>query len=319
MFDKTSGELEPVISSLETFQEPDSSAYQHHLEVGQISPDQGFIDWVRLGVIFPDILQPPYSGERDLVAIIRMIDLNNPPPIAYGFHEEHPGLLWQESLAFTWIFTEKGYNEVAENRDEAMAITIKIGIVVAMADGNLDDKEGDILKQWVVDAIESYSDEKQQTLKALCNNAMKDAYTDALNDNLSLNELTQRLNEIAEKATKYEAIKLCFDVMVIDGVANKEKTRVINKLSEALELDIEEIEKIRDQKIIDFDTSIANHTSIEELLGIEANWNKERVKKHLRSEFQKWNNRITTLTKKKERDNAQRMLDLIAETRRKYV
>jgi len=320
VLDKTSGEYEPVISALEAFQEPNSVVYQHQIEVGEISPNQGFVSWVRLGVILPDILQPPYGGRREMVAILRMVDLNNPPPITHGFDEpEHPGLLWQQSLAFGWTFNEKGYREAAEHRDEAVALALKIGVAVAMADGNLDDKEGETLKQWVQRAIEPFTDEKKQALKTLYNEAMKDAYTDAKNNNLSLSELTARLNEIGEKTTKYEAIELCFDVMAADGVADKDEIRIIRKVSEALELEIEEIEKMRDQKIIVLDTSVSDHASIEELLGIEADWNKEQTKKHLRSEFQKWNNRINTLTEGEERDNAQRMLDLIAEARKKYA
>ena len=200
-----------------------------------------------------------------------------------------------------------------------MAIALKIGVAVAMADGNLDDKEGDILKQWVLRAIEPFSAEKQQTLKSLYNEAMKDAYRDAQNENLSLSALTSRLNEIGEKSTKYDAIELCFDVMSADGVADKEEMRVIRKVSEALELNIDEIEKMRDQKIINLDTNVSTHASIEELLGIESSWSKEQTKKHLRGEFQKWNNRINTLDEGDERDNAQRMLVLIAEARKRYV
>lgn len=320
VLDNTSGEFEPVISALEAFQEPDNVIYQHQIEVGEISPDQGFVSWVRLGVILPDILQPPYSGRRDLVAILRMIDLNNPPPITHGFHDpDHPGLLWQQTLTFSWLFKEKGYSEAAEHREEAMAISLKIGVAVAMADGNLDDKEGDTLKQWVLRAIEPFSDEKQQALKKLYNEAMKDAYADARNNNLSLSDMTSRLNEIGEKTTKYEALELCFDVMAADGVADKEEIRIIRKISDALELDMDEINKMRDQKIIGLDTSVSDHASVEVLLGIEVDWSKEQTKKHLRSEFQKWNNRINTLNEGEERANAQRMLDLIAEARKKYA
>ena len=101
VFDKTSDDLKPVISALEAFQEPDSVVYQHQIEVGQISPNQGFVSWVRLGVILPDILQPPYSGRRDLVAILRMVDLNNPPSITHGFTEpEHPWVTVAKIITF---------------------------------------------------------------------------------------------------------------------------------------------------------------------------------------------------------------------------
>ena len=248
-----------------------------------------------------------------------MVNLDNPPPINHGFHQEHSGLLWQDSLPLSWEFDEKGYSEAAEHRDEALAIALKIGVAVAMADGNLDEKEGLTLQQWVRRAIEPFSTDKKFELKEIYNGAMKEAYADALKNELNLSALTSRLNEIGEKTTKYEAIELCFDVMSADGVADKEEMRVIQKVSEALELDIKEIEKMRDKKIINLNTSISDHASIEELTGIEDDWTKEQTKKHLRLEFQKWNNRINTLPEGEERDNAQRMLDLIAEARKKYA
>ena len=320
IFDNTSGELEPVLSILNDFQESDNIVFQDKNDWGEISPNQGFHSWVVLGFIPPEILQVPYSGKRDMLAILRMIDLDNPPSITYGFADsEHPGLLMEQSLPFSWTFEEKGYKEEEEHHNEACATALKIGMAIALADGNLDDSEGNTLKKWILRTIEPFSDEKQQELKSLYNKAMKDAYIDAQNDNLILSTLTCRLNEIGTKANKYEAISLCFDVMTADGVADKEEMRIIRKVSEALELDMEEINKMRDKKIIGLDTNVLDNTSIEELLGIVTDWSKEKTKKHLRKEFQKWNNRINTLAEGDERDNAQRMLDLIAEARKKYA
>ena len=107
--------------------------------------------------------------------------------------------------------------------------------------------------------------------------------------------------------------------MAADGVADAEEMKVIRKVAEALELDFDEIEKIRDQKIIDLDTSVSQQASVEDLLGIEADWETERIKKHLRMEFQKWNNRLNTLSEGRERENAQWMLDSIAAARKKYA
>ena len=60
------------------------------------------------------------------------------------------------------------------------------------------------------------------------------------------------------------------------------------------------------------------NSSIEEILGIEKSWDKEKIKKHLTTEFQKWNNRISTLKEGEERNNAQLMLNKIADARKKY-
>ena len=320
VFDKTSGELEPVISSMEVFQEDSNIIYQHTVEVGRVPPNQGFVKWVRVGVVLPGILQPPYGGRRKMMVVVRLVNLDNPPPITHGFNEpNHAGLLWQSSLEFEHFFAEKGYSEAAEHRDESRALAIKIAMAVATSDGSLDDAEGEVIKHWIVRAIEPFSEGKQEALKALYNRAMRDAYQAAMDGNLSLSEMTSRLNEIGEGGSKYEVIELCFDVMAADGVAGAEELLIIRRVAEALGLDMDEIEAMRDKKIITLNSNVSSHASIEDLLGIEAGWGGEQIKKHLRTEFQKWNNRLNTLPDGDERQNAQRMLDLISEARKKYV
>ncbi len=319
VFDETSGEYEPVLSAIEMFQEPDSIAFQHFSEVGEASPDRGFVKWVRIGGVIPDILQPPIGGKRKLVAMLRLVDIDDMPVINLGFEDPNQtGVYWGEIFKFEFTFNEKGYQEAAEHRDHARALSVKIGMAVAMADGYLDDSEGETLKEWIVKAIAPYAEEKRESLKNLYNDAMKEAHSLAKNGNLSLSELTNELNEIAEKSTKYEAIQLCFDVMAADGVVDAEELKVINKVADALELDFDEIEKMRDQKIVGLGACIDSQANIEEILGIETDWSSDQIKRHLRTEFQKWNNRLNTLSEGEERENAQQMLDLIANARKKY-
>lgn len=320
VFDKTGDEYEPVISVIDTFQEDGSSVYQHFDRTGIAEPDQGFINWVRIGVVIPDIIVPPHGGDRDLVAVIRIVDNDNLPNLEHGFHgEDTTGILWQSTLEFSHTFEEKGYLEASQHRDEACALSLKIGMAVAMADGSLDDTEGMVLKKWVQKSIAPYSDDKRDRLKEVYNSAMKDAYDAANKGDLVISALTERLNEIGEKTSKYETLELCFEVMAADGVADTEEIILIRKVAEALNLDMDEVDKMRDQQIVGLDTSASGHANIEVILGIEQNWSNDDIKRHLRKEFQKWNNRLNTLNEGEERQNAQLMLERIAEARKKYA
>jgi len=75
---------------------------------------------------------------------------------------------------------------------------------------------------------------------------------------------------------------------------------------------------MRDQKIVGLEINLGSQASIEDVLGIESDWDTATIKRHLRIEFQKWNDRINTLAEGEERDNAQQMLNLISEARQKY-
>ena len=320
IFDKTSEELKPVIAVLDDFQEPVSSAFQSRVEMGEIEPDHGLINWVRVGAILPVILQPPHGGRRVLLAVCRFIDVDDPPVIHLGYHSnDDDGIFWQTTMEFEHDFSEKGYIEAAEHRDEARALSVKIGIAIAMSDGRLDGNEGETIQAWIKNEISTYTEDKREELKKIYNEAMRKAYEAAKRGELSLSEITSRLNEIGEVSTKYETLELCFDVMAADGVADAAELKIIRGIADALNLDLDEIEKMKDQKIIGLDADLSRQASIEDIIGINPKWSDEQTKRYLRNEFQKWNDRLTTLSEGEERDNAQRMLDLISEARAKHA
>ena len=319
VFDVTGEDMQPVLSHVEQFQESATIVFQQISDLGAVELNHGLSSWARIGGVIPEILHPPVGGNRNIKVVTRLVDLDNMPNIQFGFVDKPDLSLWTGELQFSYFFEGKGYEEKSEERDEAHAISIKIGMAVAMADGSLDNREGEILKKWIVKAISPFSETKRIRLKSVYNDAMRDSYDRALQGDLNIASLTGRLNKIGEKSYKYDAVELCFDIMVADGVADPEELKIIRQIAEALELDFDEIEKLRDQKIINLDTSIVDQASIEEIIGIEAEWSNGQINKHLRTEFKKWNDRLNTLSEGQERENAQRMLDLISEARSKYA
>ena len=311
---------EPVLSELEAFQEPDTPAYQHIQDGGQISQNQGFSDWIRVGAVYPELLTPAFGGARKLMIATRLVDTNNMPSISLGFGPtDHAGLIAIRTVNFELNYPGKGYRESAEHRDEARALAIRLGMAVAIADGNLDDSEGDIIKEWVTKTLAPFVDEKRNALKTLYNDAMRNAYADAKAGELALSQVTARLNEIAEEPQKYEAIELCFDVMAADGVADESEMDTIRRIAEALELDFKEMETLRDKKLIELDVGLDHQASLETIIGIQDSWTPDEIKTHIRTEFAKWNDRLNNLPEGQERDNAQRMLDMLSEARKKYA
>ncbi len=258
ILDETGGEPEPVLSAIDMYQEPDSTVYQHSIKIGQeVSPEDGFGHWTQAGRIIPNVLQPPFGGARRLFAILRLVDIDDMPAIRRGAHDaDHAGILWQSVLNFALSFAGKGYKEVAEHRDRARALSVKIGMAVAMADGSLHDREGEILKDWILKSISPYDDEQRQHLKALYNGAMADAQSLAGNGSLRLRDIAAELNDIAEQATKYETVELCFKVLAADGIVHAKELEVINKVADALDLDFDQVNRMRDQTIISLGPNI---------------------------------------------------------------
>lgn len=307
-----------VLSFLDFLQEPGSIVFQSYQEIGYVSAGEGFTDWARIGGFFPEMLQPANSGLTELKVNVFLVDSNNPPTTVGGFLTDTQGVYWANTLEYEYNFEEKGYREAAEHRDEAQALTVKVGVAVAMADGNLDDAEGHVIKNWIKKTISGYSDDKQKELKKSYNQAFKDAFKEAERGELSLTEISSRLNEIGEKKLKYDAYELANEVMAADGEADPEELRVIRLLGEALELDIDQLEQIRSKHIVNLEDAFSTGNSLEELLGIDESWSEDKIKSHLAKEFQKWNGRYNSLEEGPERESAQNILNRIGEARKKY-
>ena len=209
--------------------------------------------------------------------------------------------------------------DAAEHRDEAQVIGLRIAMAVAMSDGSLDRQEGSLMSKWIKQSIAPFSDERQEHMKEVFNQALRESYAEAKNGTIDLQSLAARLNDVGETGNKYQVMELCADVMAADGVAHAGEIGILNNLAEWLGLDMKRVSGILDLRIIKLDPVSTGGANTESLLGIMPDWPDERVKKHLRGEFSKWNNRLNTLSEGEERDNAQRMLDLIAEARKKYA
>ena len=169
------GDLAPVLSMIQEFQEPGSRAFQDLTGCGEVSDNQGFINWVQIGVIPTEILQPPNGGKHQLNIVVRLVDMNNMPSIDLGYSEPSESL-WTGLETYDYNFEVSGYREEAEHKDKAQSLTIKIGMAVAMADGALDNSEGNILKNWIVSALSHHTGEKRESMKKTYNDAMKEAY-----------------------------------------------------------------------------------------------------------------------------------------------
>ena len=194
-------------------------------------------------------------------------------------------------------------------------LIIDVAMAVAMVDNKLHDKEGEILKKWNKRNISREGN--SQKIKNFYNNALKDSYSLAESGNLVLSDICTRLNKYGTKTQKNEAIELAYKVMAADGILHEDEANIINTVAKALGINKTELEKIRDREIIKFETNV-DDADIDTLLGIDSSLSKKDKCKKITNEFIKWNNRLNSLAEGKEKENAQRMLDLIPKARKKY-
>jgi hypothetical protein len=136
------------------------------------------------------------------------------------------------------------------------------------------------------------------------------------------------MNKVAEAPQIHEALELAHEVMAADGVLDQSETKMIHKIATLIEIDPIDLETIRDKQLVSFKPAFANDDDpkggggsfdVESYLGIDPTWSNKKILVHLGKEFAKWNGRMNSLSEGPERDSAQQMIDLIGETRKKYV
>ena len=320
VFDATEGEenWESVFSTVHQFQEDETFCYQYTTDVGVIQENYGYARWVGVGVVVPDLLQPPRTGTRKLVACVRLIDQNEPPVITSGFHDDEAKLLWSGVHEFNLQFDEAGYLDELEGSREAAKASVKLAVSVAMADGTLHEREALIIQNWMQKKLASVAQQSRDSWKADLNSAFKDGFQQASSGSLSYSVLTNILSEKGSTANNTECVDLLFAIIGADAEVNASELALAKKIAAALNVDTEEVQRIADRSLIGVEAKVSSSSELEDLLGIDPSWSDEAIKKHLREQFQKWNNRLTSLTDLAERENAQRMLTLISDARKKY-
>lgn len=305
----------PVISFLEELQEKDTLCFEYRQNV-EAAPNSVWTDWVQAAPVFPSMLQTPYKGARKIeVDIVFFTDDGN-ASYDRGYLPEGSEILAVLTESFAFNFKETGFREESENQKEGSELAIKVALAVAMADGSLDDSEGEVIQTWMRKNLDMMSESQQEDMRPRLNAALKEGYQDAQNGTLLLSPLCERIAEIATAKSKYDTIDLCMDVMAADGVAEESELLVIDSIASAIGLDMAEINRIKEERMVSSNLQATSGNAFA-ILGIDESMTKREKQKQLRSEFKKWNDRLTSLPAGEERENAQRMLDLVAEAKAK--
>lgn len=319
VLDKTNGVSSPVFCPITELQEPETPAYYMKQSQGEVSPEHYLPKFSSVGVVIPEILVGPYSGKRNFVIVVYLIDSDTPPTVYNGFiSPKHPGFIKHYEIKFIHTQTEKGYREEAEHRKEAEELMIKIAINMAHADGFAHKNEGALIQEWIKQTVVRLDEAEQDKRKSELNRAVKEGFAAHAKGELILSALIARLNKVSTTKDKYEAYDLCAKVLVADGIADDAEVRNLNHMARQLDIDLDSVQKIRNQIVIQLDPTKIETLNVMELLDIDPTEDKETMKKKLNNEYRKWNGYQNALNGD-EREAAEKMLGLIAKARSKYA
>lgn len=316
LFDKTTAL--PIVSTFEMTSEESSRVFEHAVSIGNMQ-DKYWPDWARVSALIPESLIGPHKGSRTLQLQCFLWYEHLKPEFERGYlPEDTTGGINVFTHEFNLHLTNPGYLEVDDERLEVQVASIKLAISIAMADGTLDKSEGTEIKNWVKGIVDSAGESQRDEIKETLNNALEEAYNEVKSSPINIEQVCADIKDIGSAADKFDLIELCLDVMAADGEADKEELKQIEQISKLVGIDYDEISKMKDQRLIKLDPTSSSNSGLEEKLDIDPEWDNEKINKHILSLYGKWNGRLNSLSEGIERENAQKMLDLIAEARKKY-
>lgn len=296
---------EPVFCSLDEFQHHEHPGFQCVRGGGTLAPDQGFRDWVEVGIAPTDSLSFPASGTRSLKIYCYISEKTTP--------SARRSLIGNTCTMY-FHNTETGYKEWQGKRVEALKLSLRLGVATAFADDDFEDSEGKAIKSWLKTRIDRLPDDEQAEAKTELNDALVQAFADAHAGRLSVDSAAASLRQSPIKQASYDALELCTLVMAADGVIHPEELRIINRVGQLLGIDNDAIRSLRDKHAPAAQPMAARDgvVSDEMLLGIEAGLTPEQLRKKLRALFGRYNAMLQIEKDRDKRARYQAMLDAIA-------
>ncbi|MHC4708889.1 MAG: tellurite resistance TerB family protein [Planctomycetota bacterium] len=319
LFDGEGGDLFPVLSMFDGLQEVDTFAFEWRGDPTPIPLYNRVVEWTTMVSVPKEILVFPKKGARRLNFQLCAISPTNPPQFQLGFTDGTTGVGYDIAHASRpYNNTEPGYEEADANRRVTVQLTTELALHLAAVDNDLSAPETAVVKDWMKKALSMVPEESRKEEKEIFVEATRASYANAKDGKSDLIDIIGRMNEVAAKHEKYEALELCMDVMAADGRVDPEEMKEIDRIATLLQLDPKTYRELREQRLARVGDVSGISENLTAMLGITANMRPEDIQKHLINEYRKWNSRVNH-PDEKIRKRAEEMLLLIGEVRAKYV
>ena len=300
----------------------------------EITHGAGYWVWSPM-FYFPElVVVPPYQGKRKLEFKLYATSLNTKfskgSPVVKNKKTKTDAAYLIISTKMEIEFDEPGYEEVKEFVDDVNEHTVQLGLALASSDGHMDQREINIVKDWIdrqyhwsmfdylnFDDWKERDKEKQNKEKIKFSFVLKNTYNQLRDNRLSMSEIVKGLNTKATRIQKYDAVQLLLNIAGSDEKLSIKEDQLLNKTARALNLDIEQFQKMKNSAIANIENIEHSEQINESIFNITENMSKAEKCKLLRKEYTRWNAQ-TNNTNEKLRAKAKKMVELAAKLRKKY-
>lgn len=305
IMDVTKGDSAPIICQIEELQAPDTVFFQYTSAEPSVLPyaDSTMPNWTTVLTVPIDALTFPRKGTRNLSFVVSILSCDTSRVLA------------EATAAIEFPNSQLGYIDHRDNRNKGEVLTAKLAVATSAADGQMESAEGSILQEWIKKVVCSAGSGQEAEAKKRLNVAVEEAMAAIRSPaGLGIYPMCESLKKVATPAQRYEALQLCLKIAQADSKAEGAELKLLMTMAHWLEVDFEK-----------FMVMLHKHLPVhmqpapsEDILGIHADMTKEEKKKQLISQRKKWGDLVKHRDTKK-REQAERMLELLAEAWRRHV
>jgi hypothetical protein len=194
---------------------------------------------------------------------------------------------------------------------------VMLALAVAAADGKLGKAEIAIIERWAVKNIELGFGKIRRYINYRRLNAALNEAIDFFHagNKLDTDSICKELIHTATAAFRYDILELCLYVAGANGVASEKALGALQRYAGLLGAGADKFRSMV-EKILP--VTVHETVNLGLLLGLTPNMDVEEIREGLNREYDKWNAR-TWNHNPRVQEQAEQMLQLIADTRRRYT
>ena len=292
-----------VQSRLKQWQAGDALDFVHQEDLGRITGTETMLsEWLCAAKIRCDWMRFARRGQRRLLFGLSIVSQQS----GYSFA--------QSQCLFDYTNGDFGYIDLQENIQRAKTLAVALAFAVSAANNRLYLSQVEYIKSWArgnIDISTTSNHARRHLEKAL-------NYTVCFfreGNGVDCAKICEEIVTITPVAERYDILEFCLNVAKAGGKASPGQMTLLQNLAMGLKVDMNRFRNMMDAIL---PVGMQEDSSIEVILGVAANMDKEETRQHLNNEYRKWNARVTS-SDPEIQSQADQMLRFIAEARKEFV
>jgi len=271
--DSLSAAGDPVLCVIDDLQDDDSTEFRFKQNFPDaLNAGSGSMEWVRFVGVPVELLGFPQTGNRQIKVSLKVTDLANGQLIAAA------NAIWSTRVEGV------GYLGMEEEESEAQAASLQLAMCIAAADGNVDDDEVAVIKNWGYKSVKALPEARRMSRHEALNDALSEATREIRASRLFQLEADaiEVLKNKGEPRFLYDAYELCLNVLKTDGEAHPQEMAQLTRISRKLGLDETKVRILTDRHLADVEFKpVGDASEDDQILGVTDDMSKEEIRKHL--------------------------------------